>query len=164
MRMMRLPERSRPPRTRARYRPALVAVVAAQLSACYEYVRPSDSGPQPGTPVRVALTDAGSVAVASAVGPRVENIEGRLTMVSPDTVVLSATETTQFGGSESTWAGERVAVPRSAVASLTVRRLSTSRTVLMTAAGVAAVAALIIGFNVGSPGNGANVHQVPTPK
>jgi len=143
---------------------AVVVAAVTVVSACYEYAPPPAVEPAPGTELRVTLTDAGSVAAASAVGPRVEQIDGRLARIDADTLVIAATQTTQRGGIENTWNGERVAVPRSAVASLGVRRVSASRTVLAAAAGVAIAVGTIAGFRIGQSGNGNVTTQVPTPK
>ena len=149
------------PRAGAR---ALVCGCAALLGACYDYVPQVAQQPALGSEVRLTLTDLGSVAAASAVGPRVESIDGRIARISADSVVVAATQTTQRGGAENTWNGERVALPRSAVASIGVRRLSASRTALASAAGVAVVVGTIVGFHVGGSGNGSGISKLPTPQ
>lgn len=143
---------------------ALAVSAAAVLSACYDYVRPPRDAPVPGSEVRVALTDAGSLAVAPSVGPRVETVDGRLTSVGADSVVLGATETTQYDGTESTWRGERVAVPRSAISSMSVRRLNGTKTALIGVAAVGALVALIAGFKLGKTGSATVIHGGQTPQ
>ncbi len=155
--------RTTPRRARVRL-PAAAVATAAALSACYEYTPPVTSSPTPGTEVRLTLTDAGSVAAASAVGPHVELVDGRIGKIDADSVVVMATQTTQRGGTENLWSGERVSVPRSSVASLGVRRISASRTALAAAVGVAVVVGTFVGFKIGQAGTSNNTTQVPTPK
>lgn len=137
---------------------------AVVLGACYDYVPQVAQQPTPGTEVRLTLTDLGSASAAAAVGPRVESVDGRITQITGDSIVVAATQTTRQGGVESTWNGERVALPRSAVASIGVRRLSASRTALASAVGVAAVVGTIAGFHIGGSGTGATISKSPTPQ
>ena len=139
-------------------------MIATALSACYEYAPPVAHDPTPGTEVRLTLTDAGSLAAASSVGPRVELVDGRISRIDADSVVVLATQTTQRGGVDNLWNGERVAVPRSSVASLGVRRVSASRTALASVIGVGVIAASIAGFKIGQNGTSGGTTQVASPK
>lgn len=125
-------------------RPRLVAAAtAALLGACYEYVPVVAQDPTPGAGIRLTLSDAGSVAATSAVGPHVELVAGRVSRIDADSVVVIATYTRQRNGVESRWRAERVAVPRAGIASLDVPRLSAARTGLGVAFGVATAVATI---------------------
>ncbi len=151
--------RARPPRRVSRH--AIWSAAAAVLSACYQYAPTPNATPGAKTPVQVTLTDAGSVTLASQVGPRIETIQGLYTLATPDSVILAVTQTSARGGADTFWQGERVAVPRSAIASIGVRRLSTARTALATVIGVGAVAAAIAGFTVGRTGENTIVRRLP---
>lgn len=154
--------------SRARRRPrrpisraAVCTAAAATLGACYQYTPTLNPVAGTGAPVQVTLTDAGSIAVASQVGPRIEAIEGLCTDATADSLVLSVTQTTARGGADTFWKGERVAVPRSAVASFGVRRLSATRTALAAVVGVGAVAAAIAGFHLGKTEQGGTLRPLP---
>ena len=140
---------------------AVVCAAAAVLGACYEYTPMLNPVAGTGAPVQVTLTDAGSEAVASQVGPRVAAIEGLCTRATADSLVLSVTQTTARGGEDTFWKGERVAVPRTAVASFGVRRLSTTRTALVSVVGVGAAVAAIASFGAGKTAQGGTLRPLP---
>jgi hypothetical protein len=127
--------------TRLRLRAALLAGVLAS-SGCRSYVRVAGDAPETGRPVRVRLTDAGSTAVASVVGPRAVALEGAFVAADDSTLTLDARAITRVGGDEERWPGERVRVPRGAVAAVEEVRTSVRRSALL-AGGVAAGLALM---------------------
>jgi hypothetical protein len=127
--------------TRQRLRAVLLAGVLA-AGGCRSYVRVTGDTPGAGRPVRVQLTDAGSVAVAAAVGPRAVALEGAFVAVDDSALTLDARAVTRAGGDEERWPGERVRVPRSAVAVVEEVRTSVRRSALL-AGGVAAGLALM---------------------
>lgn len=137
-----------------------VSVAAATFigNGCYRYT-PIDS-PMAGTgmPVRVRLTDEGAVKLGPLVGNRVEFVDGTIVAAADTAFTLSVTGTTDRVGTEVSWRGERVALPRPAIAGFERRTLDKRRSYL--AGGIAAgiVAAVGIGFNIsgggGSPATG----------
>ena len=152
---------------RAPTRPSLAALstaAATVLGACYQYAPPPSTQIAPEASVRVVLTDAGAMALTSAVGPRVELIDGRLERADADSVVVRVTQTTNLRGVETDWTGERVAMARSSVASVRTRRLDRTRTALALAAGAGLLAATIIGFNTGQSAGGGGARPLPTPR
>lgn len=149
---------------RPRARLAAHSTLAAWLlSACYGYV-PVAQPPAAEAQVRVTLTDAGTATMVGAVGPSIELIDGRLVRADADSVVLGVTQTTSRRGVESDWRGERIAVPRSGVATVEARRLSRVRTALAVAGGVAVLVAGAVGFNRGVGSGGSGVRPLPTPQ
>lgn len=135
------------------------AAALASVAGCYEYAPTRAEGAAPGAEVRLTLTDAGSVDLASQLGPRVEAVDGlleRAAGAAGDTIVLRARRTVQRNGREADWQGERIVVPARAVASVRERRLSRSRTALAAVAVVGgAIGAVILGrkggYGGGSP-------------
>ena len=87
---------------------SLAAVLA--LPGCYRLAPLETDTPDQGSEVRLALTDAGSVQMASLVGPRVEALEGRTLEVSDSSVVLAVSSTFDRAGIERPWSNERVSV------------------------------------------------------
>jgi len=137
-------------------------VAALALAACYRYVPLAAPTPEPGARLEVQLTDAGSAALAASVGPRVTAIEGQLLGVHPDTLELAVVAVRFYDGQENYWKGERVVVPRGAIAAMRQRRLSTPRTVLF--AGAIVVAAASVGTATGALGDGSGGGGRPPPR
>jgi hypothetical protein len=133
------------------------------LNACYGYV-PSTQPPSSDAQVRVTLTDAGTAALVGAVGPSVELIDGRVISANADSIILGVTMTTSRRSIETDWRGERIAVPRSAVASVGVRRLARARTALAVAGGAALLIGGAIGFNIAGNPSGAGGRPGPNPQ
>jgi hypothetical protein len=160
----REPWRGGAPRRRGRARSAAIGAALgalAVLAGCYTYAVPQGAL-RGGTRIRVGLTDAGSDALAGYLGRGVESVEGTYLPDSDSAaVVVAVTTTTRGNGVESYWSGERVSIPRTAVASIRERRLSRSRTGLTAAAVVAGVVGL--GSAFGSAISGGGPHGNPPP-
>lgn len=137
-----LPWCARPLRARLgfarRTLPLVVAVPA--LAGCYR-LTPIETDAQlaSGTELRIELTDAGAVRLASMVGPRVEVIDGRTLENTDTSVVVAVTETINRARIGMPWNGERVEVPRTAIDRLRARELDRGRSWLAGAAGVAGI-------------------------
>ena len=137
---------------------AAAAVSAATLLTvgCYTYTPVDSARLNQGQPVRVTLTEEGGFRVASAIGPYGSSLDGRVTERDDSTLVMSVTQVTRRTGVEETWKGETVRVPRSAVASVGVQKLSKTKSVLV-ASGVVAAAlglAAALGGATSSGGGG----------
>jgi len=87
------------------------------VSGCYGYYPISESGPA-GRDVQMTLTDSGAVVLARQVGPFADELNGRLVSMSGNDYVLAMSSVHQRDGNETSWRGERVAVPRPLVARL----------------------------------------------
>jgi hypothetical protein len=114
--------------------------------------------------VRLTLTDAGAVALASQVGPRVEVIDGRVQRADADSIVVSVSQTVDRQGVEHDWAGERVALARTAVDAVGVRRLDRGRTALALAGAAALLVGTFVGFAQGEAGGGPGSRPLPSPR
>ena len=142
------------------------ALVTATLvgTACYRYT-PIDS-PTPGTgmPIRVRLTDDGAVKLGPLVGNRIEYVDGTVVASADTALTVSVTGTTDRMGTEVSWRGERVTVPRAAIAGVERRTLDKRRSYL--AGGIAAgiVAAVGIGFNISGSGGGSSTGGTGSPR
>jgi hypothetical protein len=147
--MMMRPISSARPRPRLRF--GVVAVATATvLSACYDYLPPASGAVTPGAEVQATLTDAGSVQVASEVGPRVASITGRVERAGTDTLVLRVSSTGLMNGGDNGWNGERVAIPTSAIASVRQKELSPTRTAIAAVVAVGAIVFAIAKLHGGS--------------
>ena len=109
-----------------------VLTAAVLLSGCYEYLAPPTGSSLTGRRVNVTLTDMGSAALASQIGPSNDAIGGTLLADSGNVYVVSVVSVRARSGLESGWRGEQVAVPIQYVDRLEERTLSKRRTVLAT--------------------------------
>lgn len=122
-----------------------VPLIFVVVGACYRYVPAGDRAAVSGTQIEVELTDAGVVDLARLLGPNTTMIRGRLRSAESDTMHLAVSSITKRRGDEEFWSGEALAIPRSDVAAVRVRRVSATRTTLL-AAGVAAGSLLLRGL------------------
>lgn len=120
------------------------------LAACYRLTPVDATSPPTGMDVRLTLSDAGAVAMAPLIGPRIEAVEGRVLQAPDSAYVLAVQSVIARGGRTMTWSQERLSIPRTAVASVRTRTLDRKRTWL--AAGLTVVGALALGeaFGLGS--------------
>jgi hypothetical protein len=119
---------------------------------CYSYT-PIDVTPSAvGADVRVRLTDAGSVTLAPYVGNRIELIDGRVSAIADTAVTLSVTGTTDRIGTETSWRGEQVTIPRAMVAEFGGRSINRRRSFM--AGGIAAGLVAVVGVGFGISGSG----------
>jgi hypothetical protein len=136
-------------RLRARRLPAL-AIAAAMLSGCYDYL-PSPSGtPQAGVEIRAELTDAGSLMLAPIVGPRVASLDGTVERAGSDSLVMRVRGLTMMNGEQNGWSGERLAIPTSAVSTVRQKQLNRTRTVIASVVAIGVVAAALIAGHGGN--------------
>jgi hypothetical protein len=112
--------------------------------------------------VVATLTDAGSVGIASQVGPRIVEVEGVIQRMTADSLHLGVVRTIDRSDIESLWNGETVSIPVSGITSLRERQLSTRKSVLAAAllvVGALMLAAAASGIGVFDGGGG----NVPVP-
>lgn len=137
----------------------ILCAVLLAVSGCYVYQPGTTSQPPVGTPLRVTLTDTGSVELAAQVGPRVTAIDGLLQGGDQtQSLLLSVTQTVTTDGVEHSWTGEQVRVPRTAIATVRERKFSPGRSALAGAVLTGAVVAVVKGLQ------SALSNASPTPK
>jgi hypothetical protein len=127
---------------------ALVGMLA--LSACYTYRPLATPEPSPGDRVSAQLTTEGSRELAGQIGPEVLHVEGEVLEVDSVGLSLQVREIESYRGIRSGWAGERLRVPRQAVAGMQQRKLSVGGTGLL--AGVLTVGLYAAYRVLGGPG------------
>ena len=143
-----------------------VAPLATALGGCYSYgTLPGPTYPA-GDLVRVELRPEGAAQLASAIGPQVEWLEGRVDAASataaPDSsgalapLRLRVSALSRATGGEERWPSEPVSIPAAAVARVGTRRLDVKRTALAVV-GVVGGAALVARAMGASEGSGGRV-------
>lgn len=112
------------------------------LAGCYQYEPVQTTSSPVGQPVRLTLTEAGSVNLAAELGPSVEAVGGRLLGDSGSAYVVALSESRKRNGMEIDWRGEQVSISKSLVADIRKRQFSPTRTGLLSAGVVTALVVL----------------------
>ena len=112
------------------------------LAGCYQYEPVLTTSSPIGQPVRLTLTDAGSVNLAAELGPSVEAVGGKLLDDSGNAYLLALSESRKRNGLEIDWRGEQVSIPKSLTAGIQQRQFSRTRTGFLSAGVVAALVVL----------------------
>ncbi len=122
------------------------------LSGCRSYSPLGGVAPVVESTIRLQLTDSGSVAMRSYLGPSVVYVTGRLTGIDSSGLALAVGETQGASGATTYWKGERAVIPRSYVAVVEQEKLAPVRTALL---GGAIAAALAGAFHALSSASGS---------
>ena len=96
--------------------------------------------PETGTVVGFDITDAGRVALGGAMGPEIDQVEGKLIAKDSTGFLVGVTSLHLLRGGEQVWHGEQVQIKKEYVASVYQRRFSPSRSAALAAVGIGAVA------------------------
>jgi hypothetical protein len=140
----------------------VVPLAALLLCGCYVNIPMTTSSPDPGTRLHVQLTDAGSVDLARYLGPNVISIDGRFIQADDSALSVSVNQVSMRSGDEQFWKGETVVLPRSAIAFVQRRKLSTWRSGLL--AGVFLAGLAVLGSSTGGNAGGGGENGPPNPK
>jgi hypothetical protein len=139
---------------------AWLTLIVILVSGCYTYRPLSGAEPVAGTRVSAELTDEGARELSGQIGPAVEHVEGQVLKVDSTAIELAVLQVEGVRGWQSDWNGERVTIPRKAVAGLQQRRFSLGGTGFVggvVAGGVYAIYRLLGGpgiFEGGGRGSG----------
>lgn len=125
---------------------------------CYTFKPLQTNIPATGNRMAVVLNDRGRFALGDKLGASVDRVEGLLVAVDSEAVTLEVYRTTDLRGSESTWTGERVQVPKDAIIGYQERQFSKRRTYLLlgTVVGVIAATMLMVNLDLFSGITGAD--------
>jgi hypothetical protein len=100
------------------------------VPGCYSY-RPLESPtPASGTRVEADLTDAGSLQMASQIGPGAMSVRGEVVESDSHAVLLAMTSVMGRNEQEVFWKGEQVRFPLTTVARLQQRRFAIGKTII----------------------------------
>jgi len=117
----------------------LIGVVPA-ASGCYTYA-PLDTsaGVQAGEHVAVEVTDRGRAELGERLGPGIRRIEGTLSRVDSQELVLNVWRVASIDGAPTRWSGESVRFSRDLASRVETRTLNRPRTYLVVGASVVGV-------------------------
>jgi hypothetical protein len=144
------------------------------LSGCYRYVPTSANAPiAAGSEVRLTLTPAGSASLTPILGRDNRAVDGHVSSVTENAYVIAVSGTIkrqQGSGGEitlmrTTWAGESVAIPRTAVEGVELRSLDAKKTGFVAVLGTALtiIAVKLVTHVIGSSGSDADGGTVISP-
>jgi hypothetical protein len=105
--------------------------VALSLTGCYQYryAGPvNEVQPTAGRRVALRLTEQGTAELAAQLGGGVSSIDGEIVGGNADRFEVAVESTEDYRRVTSDWKGEKVMVPRSAVATVRERRFSAGAT------------------------------------
>ncbi|HET7601282.1 MAG TPA: hypothetical protein VFK09_13375 [Gemmatimonadales bacterium] len=117
-------------------------------AACYTYQSVPSPAAEPGARVVARLSHEGTADLAPTVGPGVRYVEGVVVRADSAALELAVSRTEDDRHLGTDWTGERVELPRAALADVRTRRISAPATGLLgglLAGGVVAAVELIGG-------------------
>jgi hypothetical protein len=135
-------------------RPRYIVPILCVLCGCYESVPIELNRVQPGTKIRVTLTDAGADSLARYLGPGVETVDGKLISTTDSNVALGVTSVAMKSGQDQFWKGETVSIPRYALSTVQERKVNKPKSLILGGALIAALASLRLSGVVGGNGSG----------
>ncbi|MEO5816045.1 MAG: hypothetical protein ABIT20_12275 [Gemmatimonadaceae bacterium] len=126
-------------------------VIAGVLTAgCYTLQPTMGVSPEIGTEMAFDITDVGRVGLGPSMGPEIGQVEGRLVSRENAEYLVAVSNVKYLRGGEQPWKGEQVRLKSEYVGSTYQRHFSKSRTIALSAAGVAGAAFLLTRSLIGS--------------
>lgn len=113
------------------------------VAGCYTLQPVTHAAPEVGSVVALDVNDVGRVALGGSIGPEIGRIEGRLISQENGGYLLAVSSVRFLRGGEQFWTGERVRVSQEHVGNTYERRFDKGRTIALSAAFVAGVAAIV---------------------
>ena len=153
-----------------RIRGLALAGFTSFLVGCYTLQPTGGVAPQPGNVIGLDINDAGRAALGGAMGPAIDQVEGRLVQQTNAEYVVAVSSIRLLRGGDQVWSGEQVRIPSSYVTSVYARRFSKSRTAVLTAAAIGSIALVATKSIIGSglldlgPPPGDTSHTILRPR
>jgi len=141
----------------------LILAFTAATGACYTYKPVEGTQPAPGHAIRLEVNAEGTDRLARQLGPRISQVEGRVAAVDADTLRFLVRVARTSDLIESYFKDDTVSLPRTAITSMSERKLSPGQTVavggLLVAGAIGAASALSGDNGSGSGPGGAGPVQ-----
>jgi hypothetical protein len=129
-------------------------ILLGLVAGCYSYRPVETLTPGLQTLVQADLTDAGSVQMASQIGPGISSVRGEVVESDSQAVLLALTSVVGRNEQEVFWAGEQVRIPLTAVARLQQRRFAPGKTMVFGGAFLGSLLVAVEAFTGGGSGGG----------
>jgi hypothetical protein len=134
---------------------SLLLLTAWSLVGCYAYVPVAGvRAAVPASAVRVTLNAAGSEYLTKSLGNNVREIEGTVTRINADTIVLAVEQTTTTTRERFVSQGDTVAVPTRLAESVAVREYSKKKSTLVVLSIATALVLALVGVTNGASTSG----------
>lgn len=117
-------------------------MIVVSSAGCYTLEPAGGVTPEVGTGAAFDINDAGRVALGGAMGPEIDQIEGKVLSKDGPDYTVGVTAVHLLRGGTQIWHGESVRINSSYVNTMYLRRFSAGKTIAISAIGVVAVAAL----------------------
>lgn len=130
----------------------LIAVLL--VAGCYAYRPLENPTPAAGTQVTADLTDAGSLELASQIGPGIISVRGEVVESDPQAVLLALRSVMGRNQQETFWNGEQVRIPLTTVARVEQRRFALGKSLLFGGAFVGGLLGAVTVFEGGGASSG----------
>lgn len=160
---MTTPSMNRRTRFWRRFVGGLCAVSLSLQMGCYTFKPMQTSVPAMGTRIAVMLNDRGRFALGDRLGAAVDKVDGLLVEVDSAKVTLEVYRTTDLRGTTASWTGERVQVPKDAIAGYQERQFSKRRTWILVGTTVGVVVATMLMVNLNLFGGLTHADTSPPP-
>ncbi len=147
---------NRSARIRRRFVGGLCAVALGLQAGCYSYLPLQTSVPATGQRIAVTLNDRGRYLLADRLGSAIDKVDGLLVRADSAKVSLDVYRTTDAKGNSASWTGERVDVPRDAIAGYQSRHFSQRRTYALVGVTVGVLVAVVLTTNLNLLGGSTN--------
>jgi hypothetical protein len=142
---------------------ALILVVLL-VAGCYTYRPLENPTPASGTRVAADLTDAGSLELASQIGPGASSVRGQVVESNHDVLLLALTSVLGRNEQETFWKGEQVRIPLTTVARVEQRRFALGKTLLFGGTVLGGLVAAIAAFEGSGSGGMSGGGGGPQPQ
>jgi hypothetical protein len=137
-----------------RFAPYCALISILLVGGCYSYRSLEGPTPALGTQVAADLTDAGSLQLASQIGPGITRVRGEVVESQPEALFLALSSVLGRNEQETFWSGEQVRIPLITVARVQQRRFALGKTVLFGGTVVGGLLAAIKAFEGSGNGGG----------
>ena len=132
---------------------AAFAAALVLSSACYEYVPESTVPAASGRRVHLVIAPAAMTAIAHELGPNTRDVEGVIAAADSQRIVLDVVRVHSLNGFDTYMTGTRATIPRSALETLEIERVSPSRSAVAVGIGAVATFVAVRVFAIGSSPN-----------
>jgi hypothetical protein len=129
-------------------------IPALLVAGCYSYHPLESPAPASGTPIAADLSDAGSVEMASQIGPGATTVRGEVVKSDSAGLLLALRSVLGRNEQETFWNGEQVRIPLTTVARVQQRRFALGKTILFGGAVIGGLLGAIRAFEGDGGGGG----------
>lgn len=133
---------------------ATAMILVLLVPGCYRYQPLETPTPAAGTRVVADLTNAGTLELASQIGPGIASLRGAVVECDQEALLIALSSVLGRNEQETFWSGEQVRIPRTAVARVQQRRFALGKSFLFGGTVVGGLLAAVRAFQGDGSGGG----------